>query len=166
MLLAGCLGRVEGYIGDEEAAYVVRSRAHTFDWPVDISATIVGGGYVDPETPVTLEIELENRTDDVLSYSWPNWQVQPDDRHEFFLTDTSISGDLIDFVDGCWVLMDPERLYPVRRIGRSLDAGATNRRSVILVSNRQSRSPPEDITFSVPIMAHHETHEWGFRLLR
>lgn len=164
--MAGCLGRVAGHFEEEDDAYILRTSDHSFGWPIGITATIVDGGYDELETPLTMAIEVQNQTDELLSYSWPNWQLHPDDRYEFFLTDASISGNLITFEEESWVMGDPARLFPVRSVGRSLGDTETNHRTVVLASNRRARPPPDEISFTVPISAAGEQYDWSFRLMK
>lgn len=155
------------------------------DLPVEYSVTLVGGGYEDPVTPLGVEIELTNATDEPIAYAERRralfWTVRSDD--ERFALYPGDPGDpdesAYEFEDGCWTRTEPFVMTDDYQFGE-LDAGESHVQTLVLSVATTEECPdsvPDEMTFTTgfkvwespdehPDLDEGDEYEWGFSLTR
>ena len=165
-LLAGCLALESPFGGYRVTEHDIDERS-----PIQYGARVVDGGYDDPDTPLTVEVELTNRYDETVGY-YERRTAQffgvPDETGRFSLV-PAIWADSEDyeFTGTCW--------RRVSRFSRTEDLQAevlepdesVSEPLVLLAREECPEEPPEEITFTTGyVVEDYGRFQWGFSLRR
>lgn len=134
--------------------------------PLDHSVSIVAGGYANPETPLTLEVELANPSDQIRAYTEERdatFHLSDSKGERFTLLPEENNKDKYrKFENGRWkVIREPGVTLSIQ-VG-NLRPGETDTKERVLARNHDAEppeSPPDELTFSAGYGVTTDTEEF------